>query len=1204
MMKQSSRFFRRILAALLALAFALALLPAAVFAAEPEPETVVTAVPAQVNPAYADVLTEQDLLTVEQARAAQKAGYRDQYGIFWRFRPEVWASGSGTVYDSMEEAAAALRPRLANRETNITVSFRSSVPYTDDLFREFLYQYCFRHTGNPRYGDVLNRHLAGWGTFYAYTTNHGSYYTIKIENLPLTWYTTYSEEQYVDSRIASLVSQLGLKTSYYSDYDKIKAIYDWIAANVTYDYDHLKNTSYHYQYTIYAALHDGTCVCQGYAQLLYRLALEAGVDARYISGKGYGNGGWENHGWNVVKIDGSYYLADSTWDSQYKQSGKSFRYFLQPLSVFSEDHQVVTSYPDRTWWWSSYVNRIPSAAYDPKPADVPYLTAVYQGWSSADGPAIKLGWGAASKATRYALQYSTDGGSTWEWEGYNNLTISGGTGCTHTHLANNTTYRYRIWALNGLIPCQYYTFSDAVSIGAAPSAVSQLTAKQNNLAADVTWPAAANASTYWLERRVVGESWQTISKTLTGTSYHDTGVKTNTSYVYRIRAVSPYGQAEPTTSATLRIVPMPGAIKNVTTAFDSGKITVKWSTSANASRYVLQRRVNGGAWVTLVGALNATSYTDTDVSLGSTYTYRVRGRNAGGFGAFQAGADALYQTPGAISSLTATAGAARITLKWSASSNAKQYLLQRQENGGAWTTIAPNITGTTYVDQAVKHNSSYLYRVRGRNGGLFGVFRTGTAVKAISGLPGAIASVKTTGVTGKITVTWSASTYATMYVLQRQRNNGTWETLKTNLAGRSYTDTAVAAGGTYRYRVRGRNALGMASYKVGESVKIAALPKPGAIAKVSAGAKSDHVDLVWSVSSGSATYELQRRVNGGAWTNVKTGLTERTYADQNVVGGSSYQYRVRAKNAAGYSAYCSGVTVRVPIVKPGAIASVTATASDGTVTVSWGASANAKTYLLQRSENGGAWTTLAGSLAARSYTDSGVKGGSRYQYRVRGRNGDTFGDFKTGSAVSVPFTIPDTPTLRIATDSSGMRDCSAGVPLAWTSAARAKHYQLERRLWNNGVIVENWLAVYVGTDLSYRDRSVSLPAQPYNFRAEYQIFAINDNAVSDSTSAEVLLYRPPAQVTTVRSRDSSYGRCLSIGWSEVPRDASYARIQRRVNGGSWEQLRIIYFNEGSGCLDRDIADGRTYQYRVAYGNTGDNSGWTTGPVIAVNYADW
>ena len=43
MMKQSGRFCHWLLAALLALAFALALLPAAVFAADPQPETVVTA---------------------------------------------------------------------------------------------------------------------------------------------------------------------------------------------------------------------------------------------------------------------------------------------------------------------------------------------------------------------------------------------------------------------------------------------------------------------------------------------------------------------------------------------------------------------------------------------------------------------------------------------------------------------------------------------------------------------------------------------------------------------------------------------------------------------------------------------------------------------------------------------------------------------------------------------------------------------------------------------------------------------------------------------------------------------------------------------------------------------------------------------------------------------------------------------------------
>lgn len=61
------------------------------------------------------------------------------------------------------------------------------------------------------------------------------------------------------------------------------------AANVKYDYENLDDTDYKLKYTAYAALLNGTAVCQGYANLLYRMALEAGIDARFISG--LGNGG-------------------------------------------------------------------------------------------------------------------------------------------------------------------------------------------------------------------------------------------------------------------------------------------------------------------------------------------------------------------------------------------------------------------------------------------------------------------------------------------------------------------------------------------------------------------------------------------------------------------------------------------------------------------------------------------------------------------------------------------------------------------------------------------------------------------------------------------------------------------------------------------------------------------------------------------------
>ena len=83
----------------------------------------------------------------------------------------------------------------------------------------------------------------------------------------------------------------------------------------------------------YAALANGTAVCQGYALLIYRLMLEAGIDCQYI--RGVGNGG--SHAWNIVKLGGIYYCEDATWDSIWTQSGLEHAFELRGIDTF-EDH--------------------------------------------------------------------------------------------------------------------------------------------------------------------------------------------------------------------------------------------------------------------------------------------------------------------------------------------------------------------------------------------------------------------------------------------------------------------------------------------------------------------------------------------------------------------------------------------------------------------------------------------------------------------------------------------------------------------------------------------------------------------------------------------------------------------------------------------------------------------------------------------------
>lgn len=103
-----------------------------------------------------------------------------------------------------------------------------------------------------------------------------------------------------------------------------------MCSSISYDYDNLEDDTYMLKYTAYAALINRTAVCQGYANLFYRLALEAGVDARLITGTGNGGG----HAWNIANLGDSYYYLDSTWDA----GRASYKYYLKGKTDFG-DHQ-------------------------------------------------------------------------------------------------------------------------------------------------------------------------------------------------------------------------------------------------------------------------------------------------------------------------------------------------------------------------------------------------------------------------------------------------------------------------------------------------------------------------------------------------------------------------------------------------------------------------------------------------------------------------------------------------------------------------------------------------------------------------------------------------------------------------------------------------------------------------------------------------
>ena len=127
---------------------------------------------------------------------------------------------------------------------------------------------------------------------------------------------------WVDTQVDEICDSLQLTDV--DDYMKIKRIYQYMGTHFTYDNTLTK-------YTDYDGLTTGQMVCQGYALLTYKLLWHAGVPARIVVGTSQG----EQHGWNIVKLNGKWYNLDTTWDAAVNSGSVMYwDYFLKSESDF------------------------------------------------------------------------------------------------------------------------------------------------------------------------------------------------------------------------------------------------------------------------------------------------------------------------------------------------------------------------------------------------------------------------------------------------------------------------------------------------------------------------------------------------------------------------------------------------------------------------------------------------------------------------------------------------------------------------------------------------------------------------------------------------------------------------------------------------------------------------------------------------------
>ncbi len=236
---------------------------------------------------------------------------------------------------------------------------------------------------------------------------------------------------------------------------------------------------------------------------------------------------------------------------------------------------------------------------------------------------VEFIWKASAGAAKYRVLRKVGSGS------WSKLAETEDTVYTDTSAKAGTTYAYSVRAIDAEGNLSAYDKTGlTVKFKGSTLGVPELTSvtmKSNGV--QFKWKAAEGAAKYRVYRKVGSGSWKYIGAT-SKTTYTDKKVTAGKTYSYTARAVDADGKLGKYDKTGLKItyiaVPELVSVKRV-----SSGVKFTWKAATGAVKYSVYRKTGSGSWK-YIGATSKTSYTDKKVTVGKTYSYTVRGKDAYG----------------------------------------------------------------------------------------------------------------------------------------------------------------------------------------------------------------------------------------------------------------------------------------------------------------------------------------------------------------------------------------------------------------------------------------------------------------------------------------------------------------------------------------------------------------------------------------------
>jgi len=655
---------------------------------------------------------------------------------------------------------------------------------------------------------------------------------------------------------------------------------------------------------------------------------------------------------------------------------------------------------------------------------------------------LSLNWSAVTGATGYEITRSATLTGVYAFV----ANVEGSLAYINTGLAFNTSYFYKVRSYTTINTVKVYGIATIAVTGKTTleTVLNPAAAYTSYNTNAISWSAVNGATGYEIYRSTGTSTYYGLLTSVTGTSYNNTSLYTNTRYNYKIRAyrligtVRIYGAFSSIVSAT----PLPWA--PVATVVSSGynSLKVTWAAVTGANGYEVSYATSETGTYTKLATVTVTSATIANLLTNTTYYVKVRAYRIVNYVKIY-GALSVVKTgtpiPNAPVVTAVSAGFGSVKVSWLAIPGASGYEVYLQSPESPDYFLAAETATLTATVERLMTGTSYNVKVKAyRLVNSVRIYSIDSAVKSATPVPAVVGSFKVAmpSVTS-LKLSWASVPGATGYELfKATTSTGTYVSLGATETGTEFTVTGLTFNTSTYYKIRAYTTVGGVKIFGSTTATITRKTMPSTVVLSVAGTSYTSNQLSWPAIEGATGYEIYYSAGTSTYYTLLKTLTTTYFAHTGLVFNTQYNYKVRAYKLVGtvkyYGAYSTLISIKTAVLAPSAISNST----HDSISLSWNTVTGATGYEVSiATALSGPYTVITQTAISKTY--SALNTGTTYYIKLRSyrlvSTTKVYGPYSSVITVTPKLEIPSLQLTELT---------STTATLSWAAVAGATDYEV------------------------------------------------------------------------------------------------------------------------------------------------------------------